>query len=101
MKTIKAGVNTTRVHWLVEELQTLGIQDIIVTEHFKPLSQISHMMLVCDDYKVSDVKRIIHKIGTCGNAVDHYVFVEDFKSLPATQAAFQNGINIFNPIQIK
>ena len=81
MKTIKAGVNTTRVHWLVEELQALGIQDINVTEHFKPLSQISEMTFVCDDYKVSDVKRVIHEIGTCGNAVDHYLFVVDYINL--------------------
>lgn len=82
MKVIKAGVNTTRVHWLVEELQALGIQDITVTEHFKPLSQISRMTFVCDDYKVNDVKKVIHKIGTCGNAVDHYVFVEDLHNPP-------------------
>jgi nitrogen regulatory protein PII len=82
MKVIKAGVNTTRVHWLVEELQALGIQDIIVTEHFRPLSQISRMTFVCDDFKVSEVKRVIHKIGTCGNAVDHYLFVEDLKNPP-------------------
>ncbi len=79
MKTIKAGVNTTRVHWLVEELQALGVQDITVTEHFKPLSQISEMSFVCDDYMVSEAKRIIHKIGTCGNVPDHYLFVDDFK----------------------
>ncbi len=79
MKTIKAGVNTTRVHWLVEELQALGVQDITVTEHFKPLSQISEMSFDCDDYMVSEAKRIIHKIGTCGNVPDHYLFVDDFK----------------------
>ncbi|MHB1687388.1 MAG: hypothetical protein ACYCVH_08440 [Ignavibacteriaceae bacterium] len=90
-------VNTTRVHWLVEELQSLGIQDIIVTEHFKPLSQISRMVLVCEDDKVTAVKKIIHKIGTCGNAVDHYVFVEDFTNLPASQATIQNNKNLFYP----
>lgn len=82
MKTIKAGVNPTRVHWLVEELQTLGIQDIYVTEHFKPLAQISEMTFVCDDYIVSHIKKVIHKYGTCGNAVDHYVFVNDYAGLP-------------------
>lgn len=97
MKTIKAGVNTIRVHWLVEELQALGIQDISVTEHFKPLSQISEMTFVCDDYKVSDVKRVIHKIGTCGNAVDNYVFVNDYTGLPSGSANINQNRNLFYP----
>ena len=97
MKVIKAGVNTTRVHWLVEELQAMGIQDISVTEHFKPLSQISEMTFVCDDYKVSDAKRIIHKIGTCGNAVDHYVFVDDYINLPSANASISQNKNLSYP----
>lgn len=97
MKTIKAGVNTTRVHWLIEELQTLGIQDINVMEHFKPLSQISEMTFVCDDYKVSDVKRVIHRLGTCGNAADHYVFVNDFENQVNLQAGLQNNKNLSYP----
>ena len=97
MKSIKAGVNTTRVHWLVEELQSLGIQDIIVTEHFKPLSQISRMVLVCEDDKVAAVKKIIHKIGTCGNAVDHYVFVDDYINLPSANANISQNNNLFYP----
>ncbi len=97
IKTIKAGINTTRVHWVVEKLQALGIQDISVTEHFKPLSQISEMTFVCDDYIVSHIKKVIHKFGTCGNAVDHYLFVEDFENHSNVQANHQNDKNLFYP----
>ncbi len=97
MKTIKAGVNTTRVHRVVEKLQAVGIQDITVTEHFKPLSQISEMTFVCDDYIVSHIKKVIHKFGTCGNAVDHYVFVEDFENHPNFRANRQDDKNLFYP----
>ncbi|MFA4924526.1 MAG: hypothetical protein WC557_10070 [Ignavibacteriaceae bacterium] len=75
MKKITAYVNTTRVHWLVEELQTLGVQEIKVTEYFKPLSQISRFELSCDDHLVENVRAIVHKIGTCGQAADHAFFV--------------------------
>lgn len=88
MKLIKAGVNTTRVHWLVQELLALGIHEITVIEHFKPLSQISRMTFVCDDYKVHEVKRIIHKLGTCGNVPDHYLFVEDLEILQYNKNLF-------------
>lgn len=78
MKSIRAGVNTTRVHWLVEKLQALGIQDIIVTEHFKPSSQISEMTFICDDDKLEIIKQTIHRFGTIGNTPDHYLFVKEF-----------------------
>jgi nitrogen regulatory protein PII len=97
MKSVKVGVNTTRVHWVVEKLQALGIQDITVIEHFKPLSQISEMTFVCEDYIVSHIKKVIHKYGTCGNAVDHYVFVEDFENHSNFQAIRQDDKNLFYP----
>lgn len=75
MKKITAYVNTTRVHWLVEELQAVGIEEIEVTETFKPLSQISRFELSCEDNKVEKVREIVHRIGTCGQAVDNAVFV--------------------------
>ncbi len=75
MKKITAYVNTTRVHWLVEELQAMGIEEIEVTEYFKPLSQISRFELSCEDNLVEQVKAAVHKIGTCGQAIDHAVFV--------------------------
>ncbi len=75
MKKITAYVNTTRVHWLVEELQALGVQEIEVTEYFKPLSQISRFELSCDDNLVEDVRTIVHKTGTCGQSADHAFFV--------------------------
>jgi hypothetical protein len=68
-------VNTTRVHWLVEELQAIGVQEIEVTEYFKPFSQISRFELSCDDNLVEKVRSIVHKIGTCGQVPDHAFFV--------------------------
>lgn len=75
MKKVTAYVNTTRVHWLVEELQALGVEEIEVTEYFKPLSQISRFELSCEDNLVEEVKAAVHRIGTSGQAADHAVFV--------------------------
>ncbi len=75
MKKITAYVNTTRVHWLVEELQALGVQEIEVTEYFKPLSQISRFEFSCNDNLVESIRSIVHKIGTCGYTPDHAFFV--------------------------
>ena len=36
MKRITAYVYTTRIHWLVEELQAKGIKEIMVSEFFRP-----------------------------------------------------------------
>ncbi len=91
MKTIKAGVNTTRVHWVVDELKKLEIMDITVTERFTPYSQISYMEFACNDDKVEVVKNLIHKIGTTGKSVDNYVFVHDYTSLTAGQAGSSAG----------
>jgi len=79
MKKITAYVNTTRVHWLVEELQTLGVQEIEVTEYFKPLSQISRFELSCNDNLVESIRSIVHKIGTCGQAADNAFFVHSLE----------------------
>lgn len=80
MKKITAYVNTVRVHWLVEELQAIGVAEIMVTEFFVPRSQISRLELVCADDAVEDVRRVIHKIGTNGGRPDHYLEVKDFGS---------------------
>ena len=58
MKKITAYVNTTRVHWLVEEL-----------------SQISRFELSCEDNLVENVRTVVHKIGTRGQVPDHAFFV--------------------------
>ncbi len=97
MKSIKAGVNTTRVHWVVEELQKLEIRDITVTERFTPYSQISYMEFTCNDDKVEVVKNLIHKIGTCGKAVDNYVFVHEHTNSPSGQTIKQTNDNLFFP----
>ena len=78
MKKITAYVNTVRVHWLVEELQAIGVAEIMVTEFFVPRSQISRLELVCADDAVEDVRRVIHKIGTNGGCPDHYIEVKDY-----------------------
>lgn len=75
MKKITAYVNTIRVHWLVEELQYLGIEEIEVIEYFKPLSQISRFEFSCEDNLVEKVKSVVHRIGTNGQEADHAVFI--------------------------
>ncbi len=77
MKKVIAYVNTVRVHWLVHELQKIGIDEIMVTEYFKPTSQISRLELRCGNNWVEQVSDIVHKIGTTGNAPDHYLEVKE------------------------
>ncbi|MBI3111177.1 MAG: hypothetical protein HYZ01_06355 [Ignavibacteriales bacterium] len=78
MKKITAYVNTTRVHWLVEELEVLGIKEIMVTEYFSPSSRISRMELVARDDAVEQAREIIHRVGTNGVPGDHSLFIEEY-----------------------
>ena len=77
MKKVIAYVNTVRVHWLVDELQKIGIDEIMVTEYFKPTSQISRLELRCGNLWVEKVRKIVHDVGTTGEAGDHYFEVKD------------------------
>lgn len=79
MKRITAYVNTTRIHWLVEELQKIGIEEIMVSEFFRPDSQISEFEFFCSEDCIGEVKSIIHKIGTCGKAADHLIDVKEYE----------------------
>lgn len=78
MKKITAYINTVRVHWLVEELEALGIAEIMVTEYFSPSSRISRMELLSKDDVVERVRETVHRIGTTGAAADHCFFVEEY-----------------------
>lgn len=78
MKRVVAYVNTLRVHWLVEELQKIGISEIMVMEYFAPLSQISRFEFLCEEAMVESMQSIVHRIGTAGNPPDHFVDVTDF-----------------------
>lgn len=84
MKRIKIYVNTTRVHWLVEEFQKLGIEEIFVREYFSPNSQISCLELLCQEHSVESVRKIAHTTGTNGGPVDHFFHVEDFDASNST-----------------
>ncbi len=88
MKKVIAYVNTLRVHWLVHELQKIGIDEIMVVEYFKPTSQISRLELRCGNNWVDKVRDIIHDIGTTGNACDHYFEVQDLS--PDDKSIFPN-----------
>jgi nitrogen regulatory protein PII len=77
MKKITAYVNTVRVHWLVEELDNAGINEIMVTEYFSPSSKISRMELLAEDNVAEIVRAIIHRVGTTGESGDHAYFVEE------------------------
>ena len=84
MKKITAYVNTVRVHWLVEELEAMGIEEIMVTEYFSPSSKISRMELLAQDDAIEMVREIIHRVGTTGGAGDHSLFIEEYDpSLPS------------------
>jgi nitrogen regulatory protein PII len=78
LKKITAYVNTLRVHWLVEELEAVGIKEVMVTEYFSPSSQISRMELFSKDDEVETVRGIVHRVGTTGSVGDHSFFVEEF-----------------------
>jgi nitrogen regulatory protein PII/Ca2+/Na+ antiporter len=78
MKKITAYVNTLRVHWLVEELEALGISEIMVTEYFSPSSKISRMELILEDEAIEKAREIIHRVGTTGEPGDHSIFIEDY-----------------------
>ena len=77
MKKIIAYVNTLRVHWLVEELEKIGIAEIMVTEYFSPRSQISRFEFRCDGEAVEQAREIVHRIGTSGFPADHFFEVYD------------------------
>jgi hypothetical protein len=84
MKKITAYVNTLRVHWLVEELQAVGVKEIMVTEYFRPQSQISRLEFCCEDVEVEQMSGVIHRLGTTGKLPDHNLNVEEFDpSLPS------------------
>ncbi len=78
MKKITAYINTMRVHWLVEELEAIGIIEIMVTEYFSPSSKISRMELLVQDSGVERVREIIHRVGTTGEEADHSLFIEEY-----------------------
>ncbi len=78
MKRVIAYVNTIRVHWLVEELRKLGITEIMVTEFFKAISQVSKFAFLCEDNKVESAKELIRTIGTRGSLEDTFIDVLDF-----------------------
>lgn len=78
MKKVTAYINTLRVHWLVEELERMGVKEIMVTEFFSPLSRISRMQLLCDDGVTEVIRSVVHKVGTTGEAADHFFEVSDY-----------------------
>jgi hypothetical protein len=85
LKKITAYVNTKRIHWLVEVLMKKGINEIMVTEFFRPNCQISKFEFYCKEEDVDNLKNIIHTIGSSGVA-DHLLFINDVD---------RNSISIF------
>ncbi len=78
MKKVVAYINTYRVHWIVDELQKTGIDDISIYQRFKPLSQISRIEFYCDISNLETVRTIIHNIGNNGNPSDHMIEIFDY-----------------------
>lgn len=81
-KAVTAYVNTTRIHWLVEELQKKGIKEIMVSEFFRPDSQISKLEFYCAAIEAESICEVIKKVGTNGNAPDYYFSVNDIAGNP-------------------
>ncbi|OGU77476.1 MAG: hypothetical protein A2V93_00265 [Ignavibacteria bacterium RBG_16_34_14] len=77
LKRVAAYVNTTRIHWLVEELQKRNINEILATEFFRPNSQISKLEFFCEENQINDLRQLIHSIGTCGKSADHLFIVKE------------------------
>jgi len=77
MKKVIAYVNNYKVHLLVQELQKIGIDEIIVTEYFKPRKKISRLELRCGNNWVEQVRNIVHKNGTADNMNDNYFEVKE------------------------
>lgn len=82
-KKVSAYVNTTRIHWLVEELQNVGIVEIMVTEYFRPLSQISKVEFYCDEHLINDISKIIHRVGSRGSC-DHLIDIKEVTGNPGS-----------------
>lgn len=79
MKRVTAYVNTTRVHWLAEELVASGVKQIRVVEHFSPTSQISRLQLCCEEDLVDEAKRVIRRLGSTGSPPDFDMVVSEFQ----------------------
>ncbi len=101
MKKITSYVNTMRIHWLVEKLQEIGIEEIVVTEHFKPLSQVSRMILQCKDNEVEAVREIVHRYGSTGKLPDHSIHVDDVKSRQPSQFLLGRRLSYLEELRIK
>lgn len=77
MKRVTAYVNTTRIHWLAEELVAAGVKEIRVIEHFSPTSQISRLQLCCEDGLADKVREIIRRLGTTGSPPDFHLLISE------------------------
>lgn len=77
MKKVVAYIHTNRIHWIVEELQNIGIDDISIYQRFKPLSQISRIEFLCANESEETVRTIIRTIGNEGNPTDHMLEIFD------------------------
>lgn len=100
MKRVTAYVNTTRVHWLAEELVAAGVKEIRVIEHFSPMSQISRMQLCCKDELVDTVREIIRRLGTAGSPPDVDLVVSDFDPHAPSQIAVGKRMSVLEEPQL-
>ncbi len=78
MKRVASYIDTLRVHWIADELQQIAVEEIMVTEYFKPLSRVSRLQVLCEDDVVEKVREIIFRRGCVGNRHPYYVEVSDF-----------------------
>ncbi len=79
MKKVTFYNDTIRVHILVNELQKIGIDEIMVTEYFKRCFQISKFECVCTEDLIEEIRSLIHNIGNDGKSTDHSILVKEIE----------------------
>ena len=84
MKKVIAYVHSLRVHWLVEELEGIGIKEIMVTEYFNERGQISRFEFLCEEDQVEQARSIVHRIGSNGSPSDHFIEIHEFSRSPVS-----------------
>ena len=77
MKKITAYVNGLRIRHLLQELESIGIGEVKVTEYTSTPPEISFLHLLCEESKVDIVRSTIDRIGATGTACDCYFRVTD------------------------
>ena len=78
LKRVTAYIDTLRVHWLSQAMADLDVEEIMVTEYFKPLSQTSRIQVLCNESLASAIVAVIREVGCSSRPGPIFVEVSDF-----------------------